>query len=194
MDASCVRKWGARAILAAAAVILVSLSACAERESGDAATSDTTNVDTTMTADANRPSIFAALQEESRFSRFAAAVDSAGLRPTLSGPGPFTVFAPTNEAFESMGNGGFDEMLSAESPDRLREVLLHHITNGERSSDDLQAGATLRTLEGSDLSVSGAGDSLEVGGAVVTEPDIRASNGIIHAIDQVLTPSESASV
>lgn len=171
-------------------LLVIVLSACGDAENNDQASTDTLSTDPTAAAADTARTIQDVLQEESRFSQFATAVDSAGLAQTLSGPGPFTVFAPSNEAFS--GQQDVNQLLSSEQRDRLRGLLLYHISSGERMADDLQDGTTLRTLEGSDLVVTGSGDSLRVGTARIVEEDVRTANGIIHVIDQVLAPAASA--
>lgn len=149
---------------------------------------DTTN----PTMDSDNPSsghIFDLLRDDSRFSAFAAILDSAGLGPTLSGPGPFTVFAPTNEAIAGAETDLY-ALLEAGDEDRLRDILLHHISNGETIASNLPS-ESIRSLSGEDLQVTGSGNSLSVDEARLLEPNIDASNGVIHAVDQVLDHDEA---
>ena len=128
--------------------------------------------------------------DDDRFSTLALAIDSAGLDETLYGSGPFTVFAPTNEAFAALPAGTLDELLLPENREQLRNVLLHHVADGSVMAADVETMPTVTTLEGGDLSVSAEGDSVMVGEATVIEPNIEADNGVIHVIDAVLLPPE----
>ena len=169
--------------------VAAALIGCGDAENAEQVAADTLASDTTVAAADTARTIQDILEEESRFSQFETAVDSAGLAQTLSGPGPFTVFAPTNEAFQGMQDVNL--LLSPEQRDRLRGLILYHVNSGERPAQDLQAGASIRSLEGSDLTIAGSGDSLQVGGADIIEENIRAGNGIIHVIDEVLDPTAS---
>lgn len=176
------------AILSAGiSMFILLLAGCAERDGTDRA-ADTLAMDTAeVAADAanlSNESIYDVIDGDDRFSTFAAAIDSADLDQTLSGPGPFTVFAPTNQAIGQLDG----ELLQEENEDELRDLLLSHISNGEKMASGL-SGQTVRTLAGGDVVVSGSGDSLRVGDARVVEADIHAANGVIHAVDQVLAPS-----
>jgi uncharacterized surface protein with fasciclin (FAS1) repeats len=130
-----------------------------------------------------------------------AAVKAAGLVETLEGPGPFTVFAPTNEAFSKLPAGTVDMLLKPENKDTLTKVLTYHVVAGRLSAADLKkqikAGngtAQLTTVEGGKLWASLQGDSImlkdEKGGtALVTIPNVFQSNGVIHVIDAVVLPN-----
>jgi uncharacterized surface protein with fasciclin (FAS1) repeats len=162
-------------------IVAVLLSACTDRRTGEMQGIDTLARDTTVAVDTSGQTIYARLQDDPRFSMFVSVIDSAGVGETLNDTGPFTLFAPTNDAF-----AGAQDLLPSDGDADPRGLVLYHISNGETMSSDLLAGAIVRTLEGTDLSVSGSGDSLSVGGAHVIEADIDASNGVIHAIDRVL--------
>jgi uncharacterized surface protein with fasciclin (FAS1) repeats len=130
-----------------------------------------------------------------------AAAKAAGLLDTLSGPGPFTVFAPTNEAFAKLPAGTVDTLLKPENKDMLTKVLTYHVVAGKMSSQDLvkaiQAGmgtATLKTVSGGMLKATWSGKSIvltdEKGGvSTVTIADVNQSNGVIHVVDAVLLPN-----
>ncbi len=122
------------------------------------------------------------------FSTLVAAVTAADLAGTLSGPGPFTVFAPTNAAFAALPPGTVDNLLLPENRDELVAILTYHVVPGQVLSTDV-AGSTAApaTVNGATLAVDGT-DGVTVNGANVVTPDIIASNGVIHAIDQVLLP------
>ena len=130
-----------------------------------------------------------------------AAVKAAGLVETLEGPGPFTVFAPTNEAFNKLPAGTVDTLLKPENKDMLTKVLTYHVVAGRLSAADLKkqiregnGTAQLTTVEGGKLWASLQGDSIvlkdEKGGtAMVTIPNVFQSNGVIHVIDSVVLPN-----
>jgi uncharacterized surface protein with fasciclin (FAS1) repeats len=130
-----------------------------------------------------------------------AAVKAAGLVDTLSGAGPFTVFAPTNAAFGKLPEGTVDNLLKPESKDTLVKVLTYHVVAGRVSADDLakqiKAGngtATLKTVSGGTLWAMMQGKSIvlkdEKGGmSMITQPNVFQSNGVIHVVDTVLMPN-----
>nr|MBC7612784.1 fasciclin domain-containing protein [Pseudopedobacter sp.] len=117
-----------------------------------------------------------------------AAVKAAGLVETLSGTGPFTVFAPTNEAFASLPAGTVDNLLKPEMKGDLTKVLTYHVVAGALKAADLTDGMELTTVEGAKLKVSVKNGVVMVGDAKVTIADIISSNGVTHVIDKVLLP------
>lgn len=125
--------------------------------------------------------------EAGSFSTLLAAADAAGLVDTLKGDGPLTVFAPTDEAFAKLPEGTVESLLMPENKDKLTEILTYHVVSGEVASGDLSDGMMAATVEGADIEVS-LGDSVMINDATVVQPDIMASNGVIHVIDTVLMP------
>ncbi len=123
-----------------------------------------------------------------QFSTLVAAVSAAGLVETLQGDGPFTVFAPTNEAFAALPAGTVDNLLKPENKDQLVSILTYHVVPGNFPASSLagQKGS-LATAQGGSLTADGT-DGVKINGANVISPDITASNGVIHAIDKVLLP------
>ena len=123
-----------------------------------------------------------------QFDTLVAAVQAAGLVEVLKGDGPFTVFAPTDEAFAALPAGTVDNLLKPENKDQLAAVLTYHVVPGKIMSADI-AGKTVEvtTVQGSDLSVN-ATDGVMVDNATVVAADIEADNGVIHVIDQVVLP------
>jgi uncharacterized surface protein with fasciclin (FAS1) repeats len=121
------------------------------------------------------------------FNTLVAAVEAAGLVETLSGEGPFTVFAPTDDAFAALPEGTVESLLMEENRDQLVSILTYHVVPGAVMSGDLSDGMTAATVEGSDITVS-LGDSVMINDATVTAADIEASNGVIHVIDSVIMP------
>ncbi|HSO98638.1 MAG TPA: fasciclin domain-containing protein [Solirubrobacteraceae bacterium] len=120
------------------------------------------------------------------FTTLIAAIDRAGLESTLAGEGPFTVFAPSDEAFAQLPEGTVDSLLA--EPDKLAEVLTYHVVPGRVTAADVVGLTTAPTVQGEELRVSVDG-SVHVDGARVISADIEASNGIVHVIDHVLLPA-----
>jgi uncharacterized surface protein with fasciclin (FAS1) repeats len=133
---------------------------------------------------AANPTIVAAA-EKAGFTTFASVVRSAGLESTLNEGGPFTVFAPTNEAFNKLPAGTLEKL--SKDPTSLRNILTYHVVQGKYMAADLKNGL-LTSVQGSALSVNITDNKVMIGNSTVTEPDIVASNGVIHGIDEVLIP------
>ncbi|MBT8211871.1 MAG: fasciclin domain-containing protein, partial [Acidimicrobiia bacterium] len=129
--------------------------------------------------------IVATAEAAGSFNTLVAALDAAGLRTTLETGGPFTVFAPTDAAFDALPAGTVDALLA--DPDALAEILLFHVAEGSLASGDVASTPLIVTLNGQALMID-AGPT--VNGAVITSADIDASNGVIHVIDAVLLPAE----
>ena len=122
------------------------------------------------------------------FSTLVAAVSAAGLVETLSGEGPFTVFAPTNEAFAALPAGVLDALLLPENKDALVKILTYHVVPGTVLAADITDG-DVATVEGQNVTLSTA-NGVTVNGATVITADVLADNGVIHVIDAVLVPSD----
>ena len=120
------------------------------------------------------------------FTTLIAAIDRAGLEPTLVGEGPFTVFAPNDEAFAQLPEGTVDSLLA--EPAKLAQVLTYHVVPGRVTAADAAGLANAPTVQGEDLPLSADG-GIQVDGARVISADIEASNGIIHVVDRVLLPA-----
>ena len=168
--------------IAAASVLL--LSACG----ADGSTSDTTvaAVDTTdMVKEAG--TIVEVAQGNPDFSTLVAAVVAADLAETLSGEGPFTVFAPTNAAFEALPAGLLEKLLLPKNKAILVKILTYHVVASKVMAADVMAG-DVTTVEGSTFAISTMG-GVKVNTANVTATDVAASNGVIHVIDAALVPS-----
>jgi uncharacterized surface protein with fasciclin (FAS1) repeats len=120
-----------------------------------------------------------------QFNTLAAALKAAGLVDTLKGPGPFTVFAPTDEAFAKIPKAQLDALLADKA--KLTAVLTYHVVPGTVMSKDVKAGK-VKTVQGSELTVTTGGGAVAVDGAKVSAADIVASNGVIHVIDSVVLP------
>ncbi len=122
------------------------------------------------------------------FSTLVAAVKAAGLVETLQGEGPFTVFAPTNEAFSKLPEGTVENLLKPENRQQLVDILTYHVVPGKVTAADVIKLNKATTIQGEDVAILIEGNSVSVGGAAVTSTDIEASNGVIHVIDTVLIP------
>jgi uncharacterized surface protein with fasciclin (FAS1) repeats len=119
------------------------------------------------------------------FTTFASAVKTAGLTHELAAKGPFTVFAPTDEAFKKLPAGAYDSVLKDIS--RLKAVLNYHVVSGYFAARDMKSGEVM-TLQGSPLTAAVSSSDVRVNGARVSGADIVATNGIVHAIDAVILP------
>lgn len=119
------------------------------------------------------------------FTTFAAAINAAGLTAELAAKGPFTVFAPTDEAFKKLPAGAYDSLLK--DTGKLKAVLNYHVVSGHLMARDLKPGG-LATAQGTPLTVVVSSSDVRVNGARVTKADIVATNGVVHAIDAVILP------
>jgi uncharacterized surface protein with fasciclin (FAS1) repeats len=119
-----------------------------------------------------------------------AAVKAAGLAETLSGTGPFTVFAPTNEAFAKLPAGAVENLLKPEMKADLTSVLTYHVVPGSLMAADLKDGQKLKTVQGKELTVSVKDGKVMIDGANVTIADVVSSNGVTHVIDAVVMPKK----
>ncbi len=119
------------------------------------------------------------------FSTLVAAVTAAGLVETLQGEGPFTVFAPTDDAFAALPEGTLEALL--DDIPALTSILTYHVVPGAVMSGDLEDGMMAETVNGASVTI-GVGDTVTVDGATVIMADIEASNGVIHVIDSVILP------
>lgn len=124
---------------------------------------------------------------DGRFTTLVTALQAAGLVETLQGEGPFTVFAPTDEAFAKLPEGALDNLLA--DPDQLKNVLLYHVVPGQVMAADVVSLNSADTVLGQPVSIRTEGNNVMVGEAQVIITDIPASNGVIHVIDSVLLPA-----
>lgn len=184
----------------------LSLTAC--NNAPETPADDTTVVqDETTTGDSmvaetamGDKNIVALAQTNPQASTLVSAVTAAGLGETLSGPGPFTVFAPTNDAFAKVDKATLDGLMTPASKDKLASLLKYHVVAGNVASGDLakqiadgNGTATLKTVNGASLKATMDGDKIVLtdakgGKSTITGPDMVASNGTIHAIDTVVMP------
>lgn len=122
------------------------------------------------------------------FKTLAAALTAAGLVDTLKGPGPFTVFAPTDAAFAKLPAGTLADLLKPENKAKLTAILTYHVVPGSVAAAQVTSLKTAKTVNGKAITVTVTGGTVKVDAATVTQTDIRASNGIIHVIDSVILP------
>lgn len=123
-----------------------------------------------------------------QFGTLAAALEAAGLDDTLRGAGPFTVFAPTDEAFAKLPAGTVEHLLKPENRDQLVAILTYHVVPGRVYGSDVAKLSSAKTANGADLTIRTGDHGIAVDGANVIKTDIPASNGVIHVIDAVITP------
>merc|ERR1719157_164542 len=127
----------------------------------------------------------------SNHTTLVAALTAAGLVDTLSGKGPFTVFAPTNDAFEALNADLLAALLLPANKAKLVEVLEYHVASGKVLSTDLKNGQNIATLDDKkNVAVTIAGKTVKIGAAAVTKADVMAVNGVVHIIDAVLIPPD----
>ena len=162
-------------------------TAAATTVAEDAAVETTVEgTETTMAAEAG--DIVAVAAGNPDFSTLVAAVTAAGLVETLQGAGPFTVFAPNNEAFAALPAGLVDKLLLPENKDTLVKILTYHVVSGKVMAADVTAG-DVPSVEGSNITVAVEGGTVTLNGSSkVIATDVAASNGVIHVIDAVILP------
>lgn len=181
------------------------LSACSGSEPAPTETElledDVMTTDTLNAAEATGgQNIVALAQGNPQVSTLVSAITAAGLGETLSGAGPFTVFAPSNDAFAKLDKATLDGLLKPESKDKLAALLKYHVVSGDVKSSDLaklitdgKGVATIMTVNGGSLKASMDGNKIVLtdakgGKSIVTAPDMAASNGTIHLVDTVVMP------
>lgn len=131
-------------------------------------------------------------ESDGRFKTLVAALKAAGLVDTLKGKGPFTVFAPTDEAFAKLPSGTLDDLLKPENKETLAEILTYHVTPGKvLAADAIKLdGKEVTMVNGDKVKIKVKDNSVYINGAKVIVTDIMAKNGVIHVIDAVIMPSE----
>lgn len=128
--------------------------------------------------------------EAGSFETLLAAATAAGLVDTLKGEGPFTVFAPTDEAFAALPEGTVEELLKPENKEKLADILTYHVVAGEVMSTDLQDDMKAATVQGGEITID-LDNGPMVNDANIVTADVDASNGVIHVIDKVILPADS---
>ncbi|MEH2229654.1 MAG: fasciclin domain-containing protein [Nostoc sp.] len=177
---------------------LVALSACAQpvAETPTATVPSTTVPPVTPTPTAtiatqNLAELAKSAASQGQFKTLIQAVQAAGLTEQLAAPGPYTVFAPTDAAFSALPKATLDQLLQPANKQQLVKLLSYHVIPGGITSQQLTSGE-VKTVEGSPvkITVDRASNSITVNNAKVSQPDIPASNGIVHVVDQVLLPPD----
>lgn len=164
-----------------ALVLALGMAAC---QNNDAPVTD---VDTTATMTNAGNTVVDVAMSDPQFSTLVAALQATGLDQSLQGAGPFTVFAPTNDAFAKLG-AQVDTLLLDKNRDQLRAILMYHVADGNMTATDVTGMNTLTTMGGT-VNVSNSNGTVMLNNAAtVTATDIPASNGVIHVIDTVLIP------
>jgi len=141
----------------------------------------------THAAEASNNDIVAVATSAGSFNTLVAAVQAAGLVETLQSAGPFTVFAPTDEAFAKLPEGTVENLIA--NPDKLKQILLYHVVAGKVTAGDVVKLSDAATAEGSNVMIKVNGSGVMINNANVIKTDVMASNGIIHVIDTVLIPT-----
>jgi uncharacterized surface protein with fasciclin (FAS1) repeats len=179
------KKRSAIAIVAASLVV----AACGDDEDTTPTTATPAPTEAPAGSEAPAPAgdIVAVASGNPDFSTLVAAVGAAGLVETLQGPGPFTVFAPTNEAFAALPEGLVDALLLPENVEVLTQILTYHVVSGQVLAADVTAG-DVPSVEGSPITVTTDDGVVLNGSASVVATDVLATNGVIHVIDAVILP------
>jgi len=123
-----------------------------------------------------------------QFNTLAAALKAAGLIDTLKGPGPFTVFAPTDAAFAALPAGTVESLLKPENHEKLVAILTYHVVPGRVTAAQVERMDAATTVQGGKVAIRASGGAVTINGARVVSADVAASNGVIHVIDKVLIP------
>ena len=124
------------------------------------------------------------------FKTFGKAIERAGISDTLRGDGPFTIFAPTDAAFEKLPSGKLDNLFKDENKAELVSLLNYHVVSGRKSIADVGKWEAARTVNGQPAPITMSDDKVSIDGALVTSADIGSSNGVLHGIDKVNIPTK----
>jgi uncharacterized surface protein with fasciclin (FAS1) repeats len=168
---------------------IVGLVAITAGFAGDPAPKDTATKDATKAApkDATKDIVDTAVAA-GNFKTLAAALKAADLVDTLKGKGPFTVFAPTDDAFGKLPKGTLDDLLKPENKKKLAGILTYHVVSGNVLAADVVKLTKAKTVQGTEVTIKVDNGKVTVDGANVTATDIKCSNGVIHVIDAVILP------
>jgi uncharacterized surface protein with fasciclin (FAS1) repeats len=158
-----------------------------EEDTMEESSEDMASAQETSASDEAGKDIVALAMETESLSTLVAAVKAGGLVETLQGEGPFTVFAPTNEAFAALPEGTLESLLKPENKDQLVSILTYHVVPGKVMSTDLSDGQKATTVNGADITVSLNGGAM-INDAKVAMADVEASNGVVHVINKVILP------
>lgn len=162
--------------------------ACGDDDDSDSGATTTESTDSSSSSDAASQNIVELAASNEDLSTLVDAVTAADLVETLEGDGPFTVFAPTNEAFDALPPDELQRLLKPANQDELANILTYHVVDGDVMAADLSDGQMVETLQGEKLKVTINGDKVKINDATVVQADVEASNGVVHVIDAVLIP------
>lgn len=140
---------------------------------------------------ASEMTIASLADENENLSTFARIVQQTERTKLLSSEGPYTVFAPTNAAFEALPEGTMNDLMKPENKQKLTDILSYHVVKGSVLLADVEDGQTITTMQGKSLTVTKKGEDTIINDALVIEADVDASNGIVHIIDHFLMPSKN---
>jgi uncharacterized surface protein with fasciclin (FAS1) repeats len=175
------------AVIGVTAVAATAMAACGSSSSSSSSSSSASSTPAmTAAAPGASTNLVQTAVAAGQFKTLAALLTKAGLADTLATGGPYTVFAPTDEAFAKVPKATLDGL--AGNPEQLKAVLLYHVVPGKVMAADAMKLSSAKTLNGKPLMLSTSGSELMVDGATVTSPDVAASNGVIHVINTVLIP------
>jgi uncharacterized surface protein with fasciclin (FAS1) repeats len=168
------------------AVMALAIAACSSSEE-EAVTTTTAAPVTTIAEEEMTGQTIVDVAVQNDFTTLVAAVQAAGLVETLEGDGPFTVFAPTDEAFAALPEGTLEALL--EDPEALAEILTYHVVSGEVFAADVIGLDSATTMQGQDIAIEVVDGGVVLNGSAnVVATDVPASNGVVHVIDQVILP------
>ncbi len=125
---------------------------------------------------------------DKNFSTLVRALKVSDLVDTLKGKGPFTVFAPTNDAFEKLPKGNLEDLLKPENKEKLQALLKRHVVKGRETSSEVARKTKIRPMSGTTVQIRAKGDQVRIGNATIRQTDLEAENGVVHVIDRVLFP------
>lgn len=182
------------AVAIAAALSTLAAAQCSGSTSSrdsDIASASSSDVAMGMVQDAAKADLVETAVAAGSFKTLAAALEAAGLVQTLKGTGPFTVFAPTDEAFAKLPKGTLESLLTPENKAKLVAILTYHVVPGKADASTVLSRSAWDTVNGQRLAISQAGGKAMVDGATITATDVLARNGVIHVIDTVMMPSDS---
>ena len=145
----------------------------------------------TVTSTVNTKNLVDTAAANGSFKTFGKAIERAGMSDTLRGVGPFTIFAPTDAAFDKLPSGKLDNLFKPENKDELLSLLNYHVVSGRKLVADIGKWEAAKTVNGQSAPITMTKDKVSIDGALVTSADIGSSNGIIHAIDKVNIPTKA---
>ena len=144
----------------------------------------------TVTSTVNTKNLVDTAAANGSFKTFGKAIERAGMSDTLRGVGPFTIFAPTDAAFDKLPSGKLDNLFKPENKDELVSLLNYHVVSGRKLVADIGKWEAAKTVNGQSAPITMTKDKVSIDGALVTSADLDSSNGILHGIDKVNIPTK----